>query len=1359
MSNLPPLTEKIDRGAAGGHEFERLLHRLLLRDGQRHGYHYEPAGGPAGDWRGVDGLIREGLFLGLVAPVGVQFKWLWGEPTFDSSQRGQVKDSIDQAVRLCPDLKHWVLITPHELSNADKDWFDGLGQGLPFCPHHSGRYQIEVWLDGYPALLARYCPDAARHHPEAQGYDGADLRGWADQYCARVALNHRSLRLLGLPPRIVERQEDSGDIALRQVFVPQSFIPQSGEEKSPRTLAQLVQEPDSDAFSADPSPVGPNALQQPRPRVLLGDPGCGKSTVLQFLALLYSGQAQLAKGRVRNRVPLFISLGEFVRRQDRQQRFNFVDALVDHAHSTYQMRSAHPFFFESLLLMGEAVVLLDGLDEVGHLVRREKTAREIEAFHLEYPMCPIWVTSRLVGYAGNGRLKGDLFDDFAVAPFDVHQQRVFIGNWYAAQLPHDAPAREERTKSLTAAIERAPGVKRLAPNPLLLTLMALIHRYTGRLPQSRCQLYDMGVDMLLEHWQKVKTPEEPHPLQTRNIFVEDAKRWLADLALWMQQRNEAGKNEEARGLLAEPEMTQKLLELRLAARRDENEPAAREDVKVFLDYIRNRTGLLVRRGEISGHDQFAFVHLSFQEYLAAYQLSEDRSRSFRDHLEFFDRHLGDPAWEETLLLLLYRLSQSTAREAFPDVLMEHFAQAGKGSGGQAAASQPPALWITLGRALRDDVNLAPGHGRRILAYLLAHWLLDSRAEAIPDPYGGFGPYLLLDRPAHPAFEGRFFQALEEIALFSERWQPCLAEQLEEGWASLPPDAAVAYLHLHARLLPLPDGAAAKLQQRRDLEMLAPDLIALGLRQGSACCLLERPTLRQSAAALFSLDCAELYLQTLSWAKAPSASTQPPECLNAASALLAAKALAEFASRAVFAAPRRGNEAAGLFDRSGVVQVKHALYRLDMPLAAARAHAVRFVSGSEPTPRASGLMWRPSLREQFEERWQRSWEDPRLIAWTERFMAQHLAAFEVKTPACLGPAAAKFGLAFSGAFPRQLGWDFIRNTGMAFDHRSFTEPFVCAFGSNFGRDFGRDFVHGFGRVIVRVFLRLFVRLSDLIALHFRFKDFVGLFFRDVLPAVSYDFGGAFAQDVSRAFGGDHGLSLCRAVGADPHQPNWQERWDQAMTQAENCRVTQVTNFWWPALRGQGDIEADAVAEGSELVVSLDNPLGLPPLMADLWSAAAFNYLFALGRHLAGRSATPESIIQAALTWLPRNPLEVFNVALAWEEHAKEYAAAVGRLSGPSGALFLSHAAYAALMTGLVGGQPDQPTWERLVRERDQSDPLVQFSHLLYELCLFQDNARVECDMNEFLTACPRECHAVLEAAGFLKHGRPTVRFGS
>ena len=51
---------------------------------------------------------------------------------------------------------------------------------------------------------------------------------------------------------------------------------------------------------------------------------------------------------------------------------------------------------------------------------------------------------------------------------------------------------------------RRPDLWRLAPNPLLLTVMALVHTHKGRLPDARALLYEDTVDILLWRWEQIK---------------------------------------------------------------------------------------------------------------------------------------------------------------------------------------------------------------------------------------------------------------------------------------------------------------------------------------------------------------------------------------------------------------------------------------------------------------------------------------------------------------------------------------------------------------------------------------------------------------------------------------------------------------------------------------------------------------------------------------------------------------------------------------------------------------------------------------------------------------------------------------
>ncbi len=48
-----------------------------------------------------------------------------------------------------------------------------------------------------------------------------------------------------------------------------------------------------------------------------------------------------------------------------------------------------------------------------------------------------------------------------------------------------APAAEQQARDLVAALEHRPRLREIAANPLLLTMIALVHQHRLRLPQQR----------------------------------------------------------------------------------------------------------------------------------------------------------------------------------------------------------------------------------------------------------------------------------------------------------------------------------------------------------------------------------------------------------------------------------------------------------------------------------------------------------------------------------------------------------------------------------------------------------------------------------------------------------------------------------------------------------------------------------------------------------------------------------------------------------------------------------------------------------------------------------------------------------
>src|SRR5262249_56875654 len=92
-------------------------------------------------------------------------------------------------------------------------------------------------------------------------------------------------------------------------------------------------------------------------------------------------------------------------------------------------------------------------------------------------------------------------DVFVVRPFTADQVQLFLDRWYLAAERHATGgsgrtaqravlmrARESAAR-LNSLLGRHPGLRDLAVNPLLLTMIATAHRYRGALPDSPAHLY------------------------------------------------------------------------------------------------------------------------------------------------------------------------------------------------------------------------------------------------------------------------------------------------------------------------------------------------------------------------------------------------------------------------------------------------------------------------------------------------------------------------------------------------------------------------------------------------------------------------------------------------------------------------------------------------------------------------------------------------------------------------------------------------------------------------------------------------------------------------------------------------------
>lgn len=166
-------------------------------------------------------------------------------------------------------------------------------------------------------------------------------------------------------------------------------------------------------------------------------------------------------------------------------------------------------FFDEWLTTGKAVILLDGLDEVADPHLRRRVARLVEGFTSTYAACRYVVTSRIVGYSGPARLSED-YTVTTVRDFTLADVERFLTNWHRLAAISQMGAGESaegyaaaQTQQLLDAIQANERIRDLAINPLMLTVIALVHRDRVKLPDRRAELYAEAVDVLLGKWEDV----------------------------------------------------------------------------------------------------------------------------------------------------------------------------------------------------------------------------------------------------------------------------------------------------------------------------------------------------------------------------------------------------------------------------------------------------------------------------------------------------------------------------------------------------------------------------------------------------------------------------------------------------------------------------------------------------------------------------------------------------------------------------------------------------------------------------------------------------------------------------------------
>lgn len=239
--------------------------------------------------------------------------------------------------------------------------------------------------------------------------------------------------------------------------------------------------------------------------VVLGDPGGGKSTLCQRvcfdlaraskLAAQYGGRNHI--GADEQRVPFRIVLRNFEQARSVEPQLDLLTFVVRElkAYSSEGEASIRAVV-KYLLQSGRAALAFDGLDEILDTANRRHYVDLVTAFCDQFPLCPVLVTSRFVGYE-SAPLPRD-FDKVALLKFNDDEVKSYAQRF----MVHigDQPEESANAESLRFLAQTKDNASDLRKNPLMLGLMLWIFLVKRDVPSNRPAIYAECSNLMFDKW-------------------------------------------------------------------------------------------------------------------------------------------------------------------------------------------------------------------------------------------------------------------------------------------------------------------------------------------------------------------------------------------------------------------------------------------------------------------------------------------------------------------------------------------------------------------------------------------------------------------------------------------------------------------------------------------------------------------------------------------------------------------------------------------------------------------------------------------------------------------------------------------
>ena len=408
---------------------------------------------------------------------------------------------------------------------------------------------------------------------------------------------------------------------------------------------------------------------------ILGKPGSGKSTISQFLTLTFAqekaGDHTIKKKGISKKcfgtnewyLPIFIPLREiskFIVEADNEKYDNLIIEAFRQKILPSNIRNIlDDSYIYHMLKNKKCLFLLDGLDEVQNNIEFNAVIKEINGLISRFPENKVIVTSRRSGWRGG---IGTLFSVFEIEDLNDAEISRFIDSWYnaiednrarisqkaesKAQLNFRKGEASEKANKLKQALSSTNSIRRIAENPLLLSIICFVH-YNKTLPKERLRLYQDCNNLLLVQWDE----EKGLAVGDTNLTLARKEDIIQEIAFSFHtgKIGEAFGRKEATGDEIIPIVEKKLTEFKMDPTRAES---------LFQKLI-ERSGIIVITDKYA--NRYSFSHLTFQEFYAATYVHENSLDIF-EVLSQGNNNSAEPLngwWREVILLYCLLIKDPT----------------------------------------------------------------------------------------------------------------------------------------------------------------------------------------------------------------------------------------------------------------------------------------------------------------------------------------------------------------------------------------------------------------------------------------------------------------------------------------------------------------------------------------------------------------------------------------------------------------------------------------------------------------------------------------------------------------------------